>query len=328
MLVTNQSKELIQELFIQECASLNYFFKHLDLDASEKILEMFLACQGIIFFTGVGKSGLVAKKIAVSMTSTGTRALYISPTDSLHGDIGLVSSNDIFVLISKSGETDELLNLIPYVRNKGAQIVAIVSEKSNRLSRACDASITLPIDKELCPFDLAPTTSTSIQMIFGDVMAIALMRLKNFTIDQYADNHPKGKIGKRITMRVKDIMRTGPMLPICFPEDHLQDVLPEQSEKQAGCIFIVDKDRVLKGIFTDGDLRRAIQKHGSKALGQPIEKVMTQNPRFISPEMFAWDAMKLMEADQKRPITVLPVVDDAHRILGLLKHHDILQSIV
>ncbi len=328
MLVTNNLKDILQDLLIQQNASLNYFFKKLDLDAAEKILNVFFECKGIIFFTGVGKSGLVAKKTAVSMTSTGTRALYINPTDSLHGDIGLVSGDDIFVFISKSGETDELLNLIPYVRNKGARCISFVSEENCRLSKAADLTMLLPIDKELCPFDLAPTTSTSIQMIFGDVLAVALMQLKEFSIHQFATNHPGGKIGKRITLLVNDIMRTGSMIPLCRTTDLMKDILEEQSNKQAGCIFVVDKDNVLQGIFTDGDLRRSLQKHGSKTLTMPMSEIMTKNPRYIHPEMFAWDAMKLMEADQKRPITVLAVVDAERKIRGLVKHHDILQSIV
>lgn len=326
MQVTESLRDLLQDLFLQESISLKYFFEHLNLQSSEKILQAILQCEGIVFLTGIGKSGHVAKKIAVSMTSTGTRALYISPVDSLHGDIGLVTKEDLFIFISKSGESDELLNLIPFIRNKGASCIAIVSEQNSRLSKAADISIALPIDKELCPFDLAPTTSTSIQMIFGDVLTIALMRIKNFTIDQFATNHPGGKIGKRITLRVKDLMRAHDMIPSCYPENPLKDILAEQSNKQAGCIFIVDHQNTLVGIFTDGDLRRSLQKYGAKALDIPMKELMTKNPRFTRPETFAWDAMKYMEADQKRPITVLAVADDTQKLVGFIKLHDILQS--
>ncbi len=326
MQVTDSLRDLLQDLFLQESISLKYFFDNLNLQSAEKILQTILECKGIVFITGIGKSGHVAKKIAVSMTSTGTRALYISPVDSLHGDIGLVTKDDIFIFISKSGESDELLNLIPFIRNKGSSCIAIVSESNSRLSKAVDLSMTLPIDKELCPFDLAPTTSTSIQMIFGDVLTIALMRIKNFTIDQFATNHPGGKIGKRITLRVRDLMRSGEMIPQCYPENALKDILGEQSNKQAGCIFVTDHSDILVGIFTDGDLRRSLQKHGAKALDLPMKELMTKKPRSTKPDVFAWDAMKYMEADQKRPITVLAVADDNHKLVGFIKLHDILQS--
>lgn len=326
MQVTDSLRDLLQDLFLQESFSLKYFFDNLNLQASEKILQAILECRGLVFLTGVGKSGHVAKKIAVSMTSTGTRALFISPVDSLHGDIGLVTKDDLFILISKSGESDELLNLIPFIRNKGAACISIVSEQNSRLSKAADISITLPVDKELCPFDLAPTTSTSIQMIFGDVITIALMRLKNFTIDQFATNHPGGKIGKKITLKVKDLMRAGDMIPRCFPENTLKDILAEQSNKQAGCIFVTDHKDVLLGIFTDGDLRRSLLNHGADALDLSMQELMTKNPRSTHPDTFAWDAMKYMEADQKRPITVLAVADHDKKLVGFIKLHDILQS--
>lgn len=316
---------MLKELIDSKRQYINHFFELLDIQAAEKFLQILLSCKGMIFFTGIGKSGLVAKKIAVTMTSTGSRALYLSPTDALHGDLGILSEKDIFIILSKSGETEELLNLIPFLRNKGVRLLSVVSNANSRLAKACDFSITLPLEKELCPFDLAPTTSTTIQMIFGDVLAIALMRHQNFTIDQYALNHPAGRIGKRITLKVQDLMLKGSGIPLCRPQDKLVDTLVELSNKRCGCVLIVNEELHLQGIFTDGDLRRALLKEGPQVLELPMEQLMTRSAKYIGPNVLAWDAMQLMEADQKHPITCLPVLED-QKVLGLIKMHDIVQS--
>ncbi|CCB85066.1 MULTISPECIES: KpsF/GutQ family sugar-phosphate isomerase [Parachlamydia] len=317
---------MLKDLFAHAKNYLDYFFSHLDMQKSEKVLEICQNCKGVLIFTGVGKSGYVAKKVAATMTSTGTRALFLSPTDALHGDIGIVTSDDVFLILSKSGETDELLNLMPCLRNKGATIIGIVSNAKSRLAKACDIFIELPLQKELCPFDLVPTTSTTIQMIFGDVLAVELMTHKNFSKDQYGLNHPAGTIGKRVNVKVKDLMLTGSAIPICYPENKLVDILVELSNKKCGCVLIVDNQFILKGIFTDGDLRRALQKNGVQVLETPIGQIMSQKPQLITPDVLAFEAMRQMESDQKHPITVLPVVDDNHKVVGLIKMHDLVQS--
>lgn len=317
---------VLKELFDRERQYLNYFFDHLDLTAADKILQVLNQCQGLIFFTGVGKSEVMAQKIAVTMTSTGTRSLFVSSMNALHGDIGIVSEKDVFVMLSKSGETDELLNLVPFIRNKGAKLVAIVSNANSRLAKACDFSIILPVEKELCPFDLVPTTSTQIQMIFGDVLAIALMGLKKYSLDQYAKNHPAGRIGRRITTKVKELMITGQGVPMGHADASLMDTLVELSKKRCGCVLIVDKDNTLQGIFTDGDLGRALNAHGSKALEKKIGDLMVRTPRWIGPDELAITALHEMESDQKRAITVLAVLDENRKLLGIIKMHDIIQA--
>jgi len=287
---------------------------------------MLYECQGTMIFTGVGKSGLVAKKIAMTMTSTGSRAFYLSPTNALHGDLGILTSKDIFIMLSKSGETEELLHLIPSLRNKHVQIVGILSNPSSRLAKACDLAVHLPMEKELCPFDLAPTTSTVIQMIFGDVLTIALMRMHNFSLDEYAKNHPAGRIGKRITTKVQDLMLRGPAIPLCKPQDKLVDILVELSNKRCGCLLVVNEEMILQGIFTDGDLRRALLKHGANVLNSLIKDLMTCSPRHISPSKLAWEAMQMMESDPKNAITCMPVIDESKKVHGLIKLHDIVQS--
>jgi arabinose-5-phosphate isomerase len=274
----------------------------------------------------VGKSGLIAKKIAFTLVSTGTRALFLSPVDALHGDLGMVDVNDVFIMLSKSGESDELMQLVPAIRNKGAILVGIVCNSQSRLAAACHHVVTLPFQSELCPFDMAPTMSTAFQMLFGDLVTVALMRRKNFSLDQYALNHPSGRIGKRITLKVKDLMLTGGKIPICTPEDKLGQVLVELSNKRCGCILVIDQEKKLKGIFTDGDLRRTLQRFGGTVLDVPMAELMTPNPKCILPELLGWDAMKLMEADYQKRITALPVIDEQGVVLGLLHMHDVIQS--
>lgn len=317
---------MLKELFIKEKEALNHFFDNLDLDATERLFQLLKECTGLVILTGIGKSGLVAEKIALTMTSTGSRAFYLSASTALHGDIGIVSKGDIFLMISKSGESDELLQMIPYLRNKGVKLIAIVNNKDSRLGKACDLTVVLPLEEELCPFNLAPTTSTVIQLIFGDVLAIALMMHKNFSMLDFAMNHPAGKIGRRLTLRVKDLMLTGSAVPTCSPSHKLVETLVELSNKRCGCVLIVDENKQLKGIFTDGDLRRRLQEHGPAALDTTMEDLMTITPRYIQSEEMASHALNIMEADQKHPITVLPVLDDGRKVVGLIKMHDIVQS--
>lgn len=315
----------IKHLFQTEQNHLNHFFNTIDLEQVEKFFKVLSECTGLIFFSGIGKSGLIAKKIAVTMTSTGTRALYLSPVDALHGDIGLVSSQDIFIFLSKSGESDELLSLVPYLRNKGATLMAIVSNPYSRLGKLCSHEVILPVENELCPFNLAPTTSTTVQLIFGDILAVALMEHKNFTLDQYSSNHPAGRIGKRILLKVKDLMITGDQVPLCLPENTLQEMIVDLSNKRAGCLIVADQEKNILGIFTDGDLRRALQKEGSAVLQTEMGKLMTKDCRTVSPQKLAWEAMQMMEANQNSPITIMPVVEEG-KVVGIIKMHDILQS--
>jgi arabinose-5-phosphate isomerase len=317
---------MLSELFEQEKKYLDYFFKNLDIKAAEKIFEEIKNCKGIIILTGVGKSGLVAKKIAATMTSTNSRALFLSPTDALHGDIGIVNKEDVFIFLSKSGESEELLNLLPSLRNKGVKLITLCSNPKSRLAKASDLFIDLPLEKELCPFDMAPTISTSIQMIFGDVMAIALMRHKKFTLDDFGLNHPAGRIGKRITLRVKDIMIMGDGIPTCKPNDHGIDTLVELSNKRCGCVLVIDEKGHLEGIFTDGDLRRTLQAKGPNALQLTMKELMTANPRFVKPEELVIKAIQTMEGVGSGEVSALPVIDDNRKVVGLIKLHDIIQT--
>jgi arabinose-5-phosphate isomerase len=315
---------MLKELIEKQKKYANSFLDSLDVSVIERVIELMVGCKGMIFFIGVGKSGLVAKKIASTMVSTGTKALFLSPTDSMHGDLGMVSSEDIVVLLSKSGETDELLSLIPALRNKNATLCSVVCNPTSRLASSCQYRVNLPIERELCPFDMAPTMSTTAQLMFGDLLTVAIMQHKKFGLDAYAQNHPAGTIGKRITLRVRDLMLRGDKVPVCYPDSLLKDVLIELSNKRCGCILVSDHEDILLGIFTDGDLRRALQNYGGCVLDEPIAGYMTKNPAWIAAEEMAWVALKRMEGAVR--ITALPVLSNEGLILGLLHIHDVIQS--
>lgn len=317
---------MLKELFEKQRENLNFFFDKIDLVAVEKLFDALRKRKGMIFLTGIGKSGSVAEKIASTMTSTGTRAIYLDPVNAMHGDIGIVSKDDVMILLSKSGESDELLQMIPFLRNRGVTPVALVNNGKSRLAKACDLFVELPLGKELCPFDLVPTTSAVTQLLFGDVLAVALLRDKNFSLDEYAMNHPAGRIGRRLTLRVNDLMLKDKDIPLCHPNDKLFNTLVELSNKKCGCVLITDEKCSLQGIFTDGDLRRALQKHGPQALEMAMGSLMTPTARHIMSDEMASHALTLMEADPKRPITVLPVLGEEQKVVGLIKMHDIVQS--
>lgn len=316
---------MLQELLEEERRYLNRFFDALDLKEAEKICDKLLHCKGMIFLSGVGKSGHIAQKIATTFVSTGTKAMFLSPAHALHGDIGIVAPGDLFLALSKSGESQELLDLLPHIQRKEAFTIALVSEPNSRLANVSHLSMILPVEKELCPFDLAPTTSTAVQLIFGDCLAIALMRAKGLTVDDFAMNHPGGFLGRKIALKVADLMLKGEALPLGRLQDKLIDVLHELSAKRCGCLLVADDQRRLKGIFTDGDLRRAIQTKGADALQNSLSELMVQVPRTTHAGCLAIEAMRQMEADPQRPITVLPVIEN-EQIVGLLRMHDILQA--
>jgi arabinose-5-phosphate isomerase len=316
---------MLKNLLDESRRHLNSFFESLDIKRFEEVVQMCMSCKGFIIFTGVGKSGIIAEKTAMTLISTGTKALYLPPMNFLHGDIGIVSENDLLVMISKSGETEELLNLVPFIQRRKAKILALVSNPVCRLAKCSDLSMYLPVEKELCSFDLVPTTSTAVQLIFGDVLAVALMKARNFNMSDYVLNHPAGSIGKKMTLTVKDVMLGGDQVPFCKPQDRLVDVLVELSNKKCGALLVVDEQRRLQGIFTDGDLRRALQMNGSRVLEQNMAAIMTASAICVSSDMLAWDAMKHMQKDPKKWVMVTPVIEN-HTVVGILRMHDIVQA--
>lgn len=316
---------LIMELIREQRRSIEHYFERLDLSEVDRVVQECLNTQGLVVFTGVGKSGIIAEKIAMTMVSTGTKALYLPPSNFLHGDIGILSKNDLLVVMSRSGETEELLNLIPFAKKRGARLLSIVSNPNSRLAKLCDLSINLPFDKELCPFDLAPTTSTTVQLLFGDLLTIALMRAKSFDISAYSLNHPSGSIGKKMTVTVEELMYKGSHIPLAKPAERLIDLLVELSNKKCGALLIADDENNFLGIFTDGDLRRALQTQGPDVLHKPIGELMTQTALCAERHMLAWDALAIMQKDPKKFVMMLPVLENG-KVAGILRMHDIVQA--
>lgn len=314
---------LLQDLFDEQRSYVNHFFETLRLEEVERVFAACLACKGLIVLTGVGKSGIIAEKIAMTLISTGTRALYLPATNLLHGDIGAVSSEDLVMMLSKSGDSQELIDLLPHLRRRGAQVIGVVSNEGSRLARGADLSVVLPVEKELCPYDLAPTTSTAVQLLFGDVLAMALMKEKGFSLEDYAGNHPSGAIGRKITLTVEELMKKGEEMPLCSGGDRLLDKIVELSDKKCGCLMALTDEGGLEGIFTDGDLRRALQSYGPGAMDMPIRELMTPSPITVAPEILAHEALARMQ--EKRYVMVAPVVNNG-QVVGLIRMHDIIHE--
>ncbi|MED6110771.1 putative arabinose 5-phosphate isomerase [Stylosanthes scabra] len=315
----------LTDLFKEQQRHLNFFFERMDHSQTLSFTRTLLRSTGTIFFTGVGKSGFVANKISQTLVSLGIRSAFLSPLDALHGDIGILSAADILVLLSKSGATDELLRLVPCARAKGARLIAVTSVKGCALEAVCDMNVHLPLERELCPFNLAPVTSTAIQMVFGDTVAIALMGARNLSKEEYAGNHPAGKIGKSLIFKVKDLMKKEDELPICKESDLIMDQLVELTSKGCGCLFVIDDGRRLIGTFTDGDLRRTLKASGQGIFKLTVGEMCNRKPRTIGPEAMAVDAMKKMEAPPS-PVQFLPVINDDNVVIGIITLHGLVSA--
>ena len=316
---------MLQEIFENQKKQIDYFFDHFSIPAMESFLEQICLGQ-TLFLTGVGKSGWIARKIAATLVSLEIKASFLSPLDALHGDLGALQAQDSVLFFSKSGETKELLDLLPSIRAKKGTILSVTSSNGSSLMEKADASFYLPMEKEICPFHLVPTTSTEVQLLFGDLLTIALMEKKGISAQQYALNHPGGQLGEKSRVRVCDVMIEKKDLPLCQLEETLGGVLEAFSDRRCGCVVVTDCNMCLKGIFTDGDLRRSMQKGGAAILKRPLKELMTQFPKAIDPKALLAEALQLMEKDPKTPITVLPVVDEEQKVLGMIKLHDILQK--
>ena len=315
---------MLAEIFTRERQFLNYFFDQVDPHRAEKVLMKFLSCKGMLVFTGVGKSGVIAEKLAKTMISTGTKAMYLPPMGAFHGELGALGSDDLVIFLSKSGMSNEVLDLALLLKKRGVQTMAWVSSKESRLKDIVDFSMELPLQGEICPFDLAPTTSTAVQLIFGDVLAVGLMQAKKFSLNEYALNHPGGAIGKKISEKVEDLMVCDQELPLCNKDLSIEEAIVELSKKRLGCLVVVNKEQELEGIFTDGDLRRALEKYGKEIFSESLESLMTREPLTITKERLTSFALTLMEGERK--VMVLPVVE-GRRVIGLLHIHHIVGGV-
>ena len=316
----------VQALLQLESAAIAETANRLEPEQVEKSVAILGGCQGKVVVVGVGKSGIIAQKIAATMTSTGTSALYLHPSDALHGGLGIVQTSDVVIVLSNSGETDELVAMLPYLKNREVPIIAIVGNTESTLARRADAVLDGSVDKEACPLNLAPTTSTTVALAIGDALAMALMTVKGLTTDDFAVNHPAGRLGKRLTLRVKDLMYSNGENPTIPIGSSWVDVVRAISKGGLGAVCVVGPSGELAGIVTDGDLRRAIEQTSHDTLASlTCDEFMTSKPTVATPELLAFDALQLME-NRPSQISVLPVVDAGNICLGLIRLHDIVRS--
>ncbi len=287
-----------------------------------KAVNLILNTKGKIVVSGLGKSGIVGKKIAATFTSTGTPALYLHPSESLHGDLGVVSDNDIALFVSKSGQTDELQILLPFFKRKNIPIIGMTANKDSELAKASNILLYVPIEKEACPYDLAPTVSTTVFLALGDALAMVVMEQKNFKAEDFAALHPGGTIGKRFWLKVKDMMVTGEQIPVVHISSPMKDVIIEMTQKRGITSVVDDKGKVV-GVITDGDLRRLLERKGEKIFTFTAGEVMTTNPKIISPDALAYTAARKME---EYKITALIVVDEDKKPIGVIHLHDLMKA--
>ncbi|MGR3311620.1 MAG: KpsF/GutQ family sugar-phosphate isomerase [Candidatus Brocadiales bacterium] len=287
----------------------------------EKAVNLLCNCRGKVVVTGMGKSGIISKKIAATMSSTGTLAVFLHPAEGIHGDLGIVTANDVVLALSKSGETEEILALLPSIKEIGAKIISLVGNIHSTLAKESDAVINANVEREACTLNLVPTASTTVAMVLGDALAISLLKKRGFKPKDFAVYHPGGILGKRLLLKVKGLMHTGDENPILQEDTNMSDVIVALTEKKMGGVSIVDNHGYLQGIITDGDLRRAL-KHKERFFGLKAKDIMTKNPAVTVPEAKAIEALELMENRQSQ-IMVLPVVDAEKKVVGILRLHDI-----
>ena len=288
-------------------------------------VEMILACPGRTVITGIGKSGIIGRKMAATLASTGTPSFYLHPAEGIHGDLGMVTADDVVIALSNSGETGEVLHILPSLRRIGAKVIAMVGNPNSSLGKNADVVLDVGVSKEACPLGLAPTSSTTAALAFGDALAVALLSKRKFTADQFAVFHPGGSLGRRLLMTVADVMHTGDENPLVKGDMKVQDALFVITDKGLGAVSVVDNDNKMIGVLTDGDIRRGLSQ-GFSFLTMPVTELMTKAPKTITQDKLAAEALHLMESNKPRPITVLPVIDAERHVIGLLHMTDLVRQ--
>jgi len=285
-------------------------------------VDLVLACSGRTVVSGIGKSGHVARKIASTLASTGTPAFFLHPAEASHGDLGMITAQDVLIALSNSGESAELLAIVPLIKRQGAKLIAITGNASSALAREADAHLDAGVEEEACPLGLAPTASTTAALALGDALAVALLEARGFSREEFARSHPGGALGRRLLTHVRDVMREGDALPYVPRSARLSQAIMEMSRKGMGMTAVVDEQMRVAGIFTDGDLRRALA-NPLDVHNTPIAQMMTAQPRTIQCDQLAVEAVKLMEDHR---ISQVLVVDDAQRLIGALNMHDLFRA--
>ena len=288
-------------------------------------VEMIMACPGRTVITGMGKSGIIGRKMAATLASTGTPSFYLHPAEGIHGDLGMVTEGDVVIALSNSGETGEVLHILPSLRRIGAKLIAMVGNPNSTLAKNSDIVLNVGVTREACPLGLAPTSSTTAALAYGDALALALLSKRKFTASQFAVFHPGGSLGRKLLLTVEDIMHSGSENPLVKADISVQDALFVITDKGLGAVSVVDDDNKMLGVLTDGDIRRGLSK-GVDFLKRPVTELMTASPKTITKEKLAAQALNIMESNRPKPITVLPVVDAENHVIGLLHMTDLVRQ--
>ena len=294
-------------------------------DEFEAAVKCILDCKARVVVTGMGKSGHVGRKIAATFASTGTPAFFMHPAEAFHGDLGMVTENDVVIAISNSGESSEVVNILPIIRRIGAKIIAMSGRRESQLGKNCDYFVDIGVEKEACPLGLAPTASTTATLAMGDAIAVALMTVRNYTRQDYALFNPGGDLGRKLLLTVANVMHTGDENPVVYQDKTAKDALFIMTDKGLGAASVVDSNGKFVGLITDGIIRRALAKD-YKFLDEAVKNIMFAQPLTISKDKLAAEALSVMEKHKPRPVTVLPVVDAEHNPVGIVHLTDLLRQ--
>lgn len=313
--------DLAREVLRVEAAAVLALTQRID-ETFLRALNIILSCEGRVIVSGMGKSGHIARKIASTLSSTGTPAYFVHPAEASHGDLGMITAEDVFIALSYSGESEELLTIVPVIKRQGARLISLTGNPKSSLGLAADAHLNTAVDKEACPMGLAPTASTTAALAMGDALAVALLDAKGFCEEDFARSHPGGNLGRRLLTHVRDIMHTGAGTPAVRHDALLSDAVLEMSRKRLGMTAIVDDAQRVLGIYTDGDLRRTLEKRFDFTV-TPVSTVMSRHPRTIAPDALAAEVVQIME---QHNINQMLVVDADNKLVGALNVHDLLRA--
>jgi len=317
----DQLKQLASQVLAIEAQAVEQLKSCID-DRFVHACDLMLHCQGRIVVLGMGKSGHIGGKIAATLASTGSPAFFVHPAEASHGDMGMITAQDVVMALSNSGETDEILTLLPLIKRQGVPLIALTGNPDSTLAQTADVHIDVSVPQEACPLGLAPTSSTTATLAMGDALAVALLEARGFTAEDFARSHPGGRLGRRLLLLTDDVMHTGEQMPRNAPDDLLRDALLEMSRKGLGTTVVVDGEDHVLGVFTDGDLRRALDRQVNVHTAQ-VAEVMTPRGKTIAPGTLAAEALRMM---QKYRINALPVVNSAGKLAGVLNMHDLLRA--
>ncbi len=317
-------KEKAIETLKIEAAAIEHLIPRID-DEFIAAVERIMSCRGRVAVTGMGKSGHVGRKIAATLASTGTPSFFMHPAEAYHGDLGMLTERDILIAISNSGESSEIVNILPVVRRIGAEIIAMCGKRTSTLGKNCDYFIDISVEREACPLGLAPTASTTATLAMGDALAMALMDEKNFTSSDFALFHPGGALGRKLLLTVGDVMHSGEDNPIVRVGATAKDALFEMTAKGLGAVSVIDENNKFVGLVTDGIIRRALEKD-KNFIDEPVEHIMFEKPLIISADKLAATALSVMEKHKPRPVTVLPVIDEKNFPVGIIHLTDLLRQ--